>query len=76
MGKKLALPNQPPFDMDAVCDLLDMVEERIAQKPPIIDVVEDEGPEREQEVEKVADDDFDYGVTAIVAPYATLIRTE
>ena len=58
MGKKLALPNQPPVDMASVCDLLDMPEERIVEEPPIVEVVEDEVAEGEQEGEEVADGDF------------------
>jgi len=43
--------------MVSVCDLLGMAEERIVAEPPIVDVVEDEGAERE-DGEEVADDDM------------------
>ena len=51
MGRKLALPNQPPVSMASVCDLLDLPVERIVEEPPVLDVMED--------VEEVCEDDDD-----------------
>jgi hypothetical protein len=51
MGRKLALPNQPPVSMASVCDFLDSPVERIAEEPPVFDVMED--------VEEVCEDDDD-----------------
>jgi hypothetical protein len=51
MGRKLALPNQPPVSMASVCDLLDLPVERIVEEPPVFDVMED--------AEEVCEDDDD-----------------
>ena len=41
MGRKLALPDQPPVSMASVCDLLDLPVERIVEEPPVFDEMED-----------------------------------
>ena len=36
MGRKLALPNNPPIGMASVYELLDMAIERIIEAPPLV----------------------------------------
>ena len=51
MGQKMALPNQPPVPMASVSELLDIVEERVIEEPPMVEVI----PSVVDEVEVVHD---------------------
>ena len=55
MGRKLALPDQPPVSMASVCDLLDLPVERIVEEPLVFDVIEDV----EEEGGEVCEEDVD-----------------
>ena len=58
MGQRMALPDHPPVQMASLNELLDIVEERVIEEPPAVEVIANVGDEVEvdHDGEDVQDD--------------------